>query len=225
MTITYHRDILQGTDEWLALRRGVITASEMCLLITQTGKTADNDKSRAHVWELLAQRISGRTEPQYISDDMLRGEDEETAARDLYSEHYAPVDQCGFITREIGGAIVGYSPDGLVGNDGLIEIKSRRQRFQIESIASGVVPAEYLWQIQTGLFVTGRAWCDFISYSNGLPMLTIRVEPDAPAQERIAEVVAETEQRIAALRAIYDGAAHSRRLIKTEWRERMEILA
>ena len=224
MSVIYHNDILQGTDEWLALRRGVITASEMSLLITPTGKTADNEKSRAHVWELLAQRLSGRTEPQYISDDMLRGEEDETAARDLYSEHYAPVDQCGFITRAVGGAIVGYSPDGLVGLDGLIEIKSRRQRFQFETIASGTVPLEYMWQIQTGLFVTGRAWCDFVSYSNGLPMLTIRVEPDANAQERIAEVVAETEARIAALRAICDAAAHSRRLIQTVWQERMEIL-
>lgn len=223
MTITYHRDILQGTDEWLALRRGVITASEMSLLITPTGKAADNDKSRAHVWELLAQRISGRTEPQYISDDMLRGEDEEPAARDLYSEHYAQVDQCGFITRNVAGVVVGYSPDGLVGDDGLIEIKSRRQRFQIETIASGTVPPEYFWQMQAGLFVAGRAWCDFISYSNGLPMLTIRVEPDEAAQERIMQVVTTTEERIGALRTAYDQAGQLRRLIPTEWRERTEM--
>ena len=169
MTVTYHRDLVQGSDEWLAARRGMLTASEMCLILTPTMKQANNDKSRAHLWELLGQRITQYVEPHYISDDMLRGRQDELDARALYAEHYAPVDEVGFITNDKWGFTIGYSPDGLVGNDGVIECKSRRQKYQIETIASGLMPADYVLQVQTGLLVSERAWCDFVSYSAACP--------------------------------------------------------
>lgn len=227
--IRYHNNLIQGTDEWLAVRRGLITASEMKLIMTPTGKAADNDKSRAHLWELLAQRITGRTEPQYISDDMLRGEEEESEARALYAEHYAPVTECGFVTNDQWGFSIGYSPDGLVGDDGLIEIKSRRQRFQVQTIVekvpSDTIPDEYMLQIQTGLLVTGRAWCDFISFSNGMPMVTIRVEPRASVIESIIAAAIKFEASLADAMARYKAAMQSdARLIPTVYRERMEIL-
>ena len=230
MTIRYHNDLIQGTEEWLAARRGLITASEMKLIMTPNGKPADNDKARAHLWELLAQRITGRTEPQYISDDMLRGEEEESEARTLYSEHYAPVTECGFVTNDQWGFTIGYSPDGLVGDDGLIEIKSRRQRFQVQTIVENVgeetIPAEYMLQIQTGLLVTGRAWCDFISFSNGLPMAVIRVTPIADVHQKIVDAAEDAEIRLRTLIGRYAAAVNSdARLIPTVYRERMEILA
>lgn len=89
--IKYHDDLIQGSDEWHAARCGLITASEMRLLLTPTLKIANNDKTRAHVYEIAAQRITGYTEPSYIGDDMLRGWEDEITARDLYSQHRAEV--------------------------------------------------------------------------------------------------------------------------------------
>ena len=196
MTVTYHRDLVQGSDEWLAARRGMLTASEMCLILTPTMKQANNDKSRAHLWELLGQRITQYVEPHYISDDMLRGRQDELDARALYAEHYAPVDEVGFITNDKWGFTIGYSPDGLVGNDGVIECKSRRQKYQIETIASGLMPADYVLQVQTGLLVSERAWCDFVSYSGGLPMVVIRVHGDDAVQAAIVEAATAFEKRL-----------------------------
>jgi len=203
-TPTYHNDIEQGTDAWLAIRNGILTASEIKLIMTPTRKPANNDKSRAHVWEIAAQRISGHTEPRFITDDMIRGHNDEILARDLYSEKYSPVTECGFITRLIGGVMFGYSPDGLVGDDGLIEIKSRRQRYQVETIMSGQVPAEYMAQIQTGLMVTGRAWLDFISYSAGLPMFVSRVYPDLEYHAAITEAAIEFDEAVEAIIDTYN---------------------
>jgi hypothetical protein len=203
MTITYHNDLIQGSEEWLAARCGLITASEMKLLLTPTLKVANNDKTRAHVFELLAQRISRYVEPTYIGDDMLRGWADEITARDLYSDRYAPVTETGFITNDQWGFTIGYSPDGLVGDDGLIEVKSRRQKYQVQTIATGEVPEEYLLQLQTGLLVTGRKWVDFISYSGGLPMFVHRVLPDPTMQEAIIEAAENFEVKIAENLAAY----------------------
>lgn len=228
MTIIYHDIVMQGTDEWLAMRRGIITASEMKLIMTPAGKPADNDESRAHIWELLAQRITGRTEPQYISDAMLRGHDEEFNARALYSERYDVVAECGFVTRDDFGFTIGYSPDGLVGDAGLIEIKSRSQKYQaqtiVENVGPGTIPVDFALQIQTGLLVTGREWCDFISYSNGMLMATIRVLPDLEMHERIIKAASAAEARLADLMQRYSAViASDARLIMTEYRDTMEV--
>src|SRR6185436_16417143 len=113
MAITYHPEIAQGSDEWFELRRGILTASEMKLIITPTRKIADNDKTRAHLYELAAQRISGYVEPHFISDDMLRGQDDEIYAREAYKKHFAPVKEVGFVTNDKWGFVIGYSPDFL----------------------------------------------------------------------------------------------------------------
>jgi len=186
--ITVYNDLLQGSDEWLAMRCGLLTASEMKLIITPSKmQFANNDKSRAHVFEIAAQRITQHVEPAYISDDMLRGMEDEAVARELYAKHYAPVQQAGFITHEIRGITLGYSPDGLVGDKGVIEIKSRRAKYQVETIINDEVPEEYLLQIQTGLLVSGRKWCDFISYSAGLRLYVKRVMADYEMQGKILD--------------------------------------
>lgn len=179
MAIKHHGDLIQGSDEWHAIRCGALTASEMKHIITP-GKLqpANNDKERSHLFELVAQRITKYVEPTYIGDDMLRGREDEILARDTYSAKIAPVTPIGFITNDNYGFTLGYSPDGLVGDDGQIECKSRRQKYQVETILKNEVPEEYAIQIQTGLLVSGRKWCDFISYSGGLPMKRIRVFPD-----------------------------------------------
>lgn len=218
MTITYHEEVIQGSDEWLALRRGILTASEMSLIITPTLKVANNDKSRSHLYELLSQRISGYVEPRYISDDMLRGMDDEDRARVAYSKRFAHVRQVGFVTNDRYGFPLGYSPDGLVGDDGQIECKSRRQKFQIETIIADEVPADYMLQIQTGLLVTEREWCDFISYCGGLPMFVKRVYPDGFVQSAILEVASSFYTALAAKHDAYKSQLHAlaERLVPTE---------
>lgn len=194
--IRYHFDIEQGSEEWHALRCGILTASEMKFIVTPTLKPASNDKERAHLFELLGQRITRHTEPRYISDDMLRGQDDEIDARIRYAEHFAPVTECGFVTNDDHGFVIGYSPDGLVDDDGLIECKSRRQKFQVETILADRVPEEYMLQIQTGLLVTRRKWLDFVSYCAGLPMFVKRVFPDARYQDAIIAAATDFERRL-----------------------------
>ena len=226
MTITYHRDLLQGSDQWLQARCGLLTASEMKLIITPTLKVAANDKSTAHLYELLAQRITGYVEPHYISDDMLRGQVDEIEARLLYAKHYAPVEEVGFVTNDEWGFTLGCSPDGLVGDDGMIECKSRRQKFQAATIISGEMPDEYEIQIQTALLVTGRAWCDFISYCGGMPMVTIRMKADAEIQAAIVNAATAFEEAMAERMEDYRNnteVALAPRLIPTERRVEQEM--
>ena len=222
--IKYYNDIVQGSDEWLALRCGVLTASEMRLILTPTLKSADNDKSRTHLWELLAQRITKYVEPHYISDDMIRGQEDEVDAKILYNQHYAPVEDMGFITNDKWGFTIGYSPDGLVGNDGLIECKSRRQKYQIETIISGVVPAEYMMQCQTGLLVSERKWLDFVTYSGGLPMATMRVLPDERIQEAIIDAATRFEGSIQENLCRYNARINAGKFIPTERKIEQEIV-
>lgn len=200
MTITYHPDVVQGSEEWFALRCGRLTASEMKLIVTPTLKVAANEKERAHLYTLLAQRMTGYVEVGFLGDDMLRGYEDEIDARLAYAEKYAPVDDCGFITNDDLGFTIGYSPDGLVGEDGLIEIKSRKHKFQVETIlenvANGTAPSDFIIQIQTGLWVTKRKWLDFISWSAGLPMATVRIYPDPVVQTAIVDAATAFEARI-----------------------------
>lgn len=221
----YHNDLIQGSDEWLAQRCGLITASEMKHLLTvKTLKVADNEKTRAHVWELLFQRLTGYVEPQYVSDDMLRGQEDEYYARIAYEEHFAPVTQVGFVTNDQWGFNIGYSPDGLIGDDGLIECKSRRGKYQVQTIAEDEVPEEYVLQLQTGLLVTGRKWVDFISYSGGLPMFVKRVEPDPLIQGAIVAAATGFEAKIAAKEREYRATlATMPKVIETERRIEQEM--
>lgn len=215
--INYHMELEQGSPEWLAARCGLLTASEMKLILTPTGRIADNDKCRAHMWELMAQRITGYVEPHYISDDMLRGKMDEILARELYEQNYGEVDEVGFVTEDKWGFTLGYSPDGLVGMDGLIEIKSRRQRFQAETIASLEMPSDYMLQIQTGLLVTGRKWCDFLSYCGGMHMIVLRILPDLDIQESIIKAAAAFEAKMEDKLEQYQRSLRSHvRLIPTE---------
>lgn len=225
MTATYHSNVEQGSDEWLQMRCGLITASEMRLILTPTLKAANNDKTRAHAYELAYQRITNHVAPQYISDAMLRGQEDEIYARQAYADHYAPVTETGFVTNDQWGFTIGYSPDGLVGDDGLIECKSRDGKYQVQTIASDAVPDDYTLQLQTGLLVTGRKWIDFISYCGGLPVFVKRVEPDLEVQEAIIAAATGFEERIAEIVSEYRATlAGMAKVIETERREAFEII-
>ena len=225
----YHRDFSQGSGAWMEARCGLLTASEMKLILTPTLKIASNEKERAHLFTLLAQRIAGYSDQgDFQSFDMMRGHEDEVEARIQYAANYGPVEECAFITNDRFGFTLGYSPDGLVGADGGIEAKSRKHKFQVETIledvANNTCPEEFKIQVQTGLLVSERKWCDFISYSAGLPMATIRVYPDPDIQEAIVEAATAFEKRLAARLREFEAVMNSdARLIATERRLDREI--
>lgn len=226
MTIKIHTDLLQGSDDWFAARCGLLTASEMKLIITPTLAIANNDKTKSHLYELAAQRIGKYVEPHYIGDDMLRGTADEVDARILYEQHYAPVEDVGFITNDKWGFKIGYSPDGLVGKDGSIECKSRRQKYQIQTIIEGDMPEDYIIQVQTGLLVSEREWCDFITFSAGHPMMTLRVFPDTVIQAAIITAAEDFEKKIKEAIKTYNKRISSSvfRTIPTERKIEQEII-
>jgi hypothetical protein len=179
MTLHIHADVIQGTPEWDDLRRGMVTASAVGALITaKTLKPAINDYSRGLTALLVAERITGYTDPTYQSYDMFQGIEDEPRARDLYSTYYQQATEVGFLIRDDWGFRIGLSPDGLVGTDGLIEIKSRRQKKHLQTVLADEVPAENVAQLQCALLVSGRDWIDYVSYCGGMPLWVKRVYPD-----------------------------------------------
>jgi predicted phage-related endonuclease len=227
----FHRDLEQGSEEWHAARCGLLTASEMKLIVTPaTMKACDNEKSRAHLWELLAQRISGYVEPHYIGDEMLRGYADEIEVCRLYSERFEPVDNSvGFITNDRWGFTLGYSPDGLVGEHGQLEAKSRRQKFHVqavvENVAKQTVPVEFMVQVQTGLLVSERQWCDFIVFTGGLPMIPIRAYPDPVVHDAILNIAGGFETKLKQTLQLYMNAiAQAERLVPTERKVEEEMV-
>ena len=206
MSITTYPTLMQGTDEWFAARRGLVTASVISKLLTATLKVANNDTSRGLALTLTAERITGNIDPSFLSADMWRGVEDEPVARDLYAERYAPVEQLGFIVRDCGDYRIGYSPDGLVGDDGLIECKSRLQKIHLQTILDDRVPDENMAQLQCGLLVSGRAWIDYVSYCGGMPLWVKRVTPDLSWQAAILAAVEALEESAADMTARYHAA-------------------
>lgn len=226
--IEYHNDLTQGSDEWHAARCGLLTASEMNRIVTPTLKAASNDKERAHLYDLLAQRITQYVEPQYIGDAMLRGHEDEILALAEYEKAYAEITRVGFVTNDKWGFTIGYSPDAIVGDDGQVECKSRNQKYQVRTLVDyvpdGKIDPDFMIQIQTGLLVTERKWCDLVSYCGGLPMATVRVFPDAEIQAAIILAATAFEKKLSALLQKYDDViASDARLIPTERRIEQEM--
>lgn len=198
MSLRIFEDVEQGTDEWYEQRRGLVTASVVGQLVTtKTMKAANNETSRGLTRHLAAERITGYVEPSFTSRDMERGKLDEPYARALYSETYSEAREVGFMTRDDWGFTIGYSPDGLVGDDGLIEIKSRAQKKQLEAFLTDEVPAENMAQIQCGLLVSGREWLDYVSYCGGMPLFVKRVFPYEPWRAAILSAVEQFETNAA----------------------------
>lgn len=228
MTITIHKDVLQGTDEWQRLRLGLLTASEIHLAMTpKTKKAADNKDIRAHIYELAAQRITKYVEPHYYGEDMMRGDEVEAMARDLYIETYGEVEQVGFVTRDLGdGVIIGCSPDGLVGDRGIVEIKGPRAKHHLATIIADAMPDDHVLQVQGELFTLERDWCDFISYHEGLPMFVKRVPRDEELIAAIEAVARDVNGRVAEMVAKYEQRrkTNADRLTDTVRRSELEIM-
>lgn len=222
MTVTYYRDLEQGSEEWLQARCGLLTASVIGKLITpSTLKVADNDTSRGVTLTLAAERITQHVEYVHPTFDMMRGTDDEPFARIAYAEHKnVAVEEVGFIVREEADYKVGFSPDGLIGTDGLIEIKSRKPKEQLTAILLDSVPAYNLAQMHAGMFITGRDWCDYVSFSGGLPLYVKRVHRDPKWDAAIEATARAFETNVADIISRYNTATEG--LPMTERRPELE---
>ena len=170
-------DCEQGTAEWHKARAGVVTASEMNKIYTSTGKAST--QAGVYMRTLLMEHIIGGPTESHSNHWMDRGTDMEGEARDAYAFLTdAEVTQVGFVYSD-ERKLVGCSPDGLVGDDGMVELKCPKASTQIEYMEKpGKVPSSYAVQLQAQLMVTGRAWVDFSPYFPGVRSPVLRVPRD-----------------------------------------------
>jgi predicted phage-related endonuclease len=137
----------------------------------------------------------------------MRGVMCEPIARDIYSGHHQQAEETGFMRFDGDGWTLGFSPDGLVGTDGLLEVKSPRAKTHVNTILADKVPSHYLAQCQSGLLVSGRKWLDFCSFHGGLPLFVKRIYPDPQWFEAITEACKAFEDRAEVMVAGYRTAA------------------
>lgn len=168
----------QNTDEWLALRAGIPTASKFKDVRAKKGPRGGIPKGRqTYLWSLAGEIITGEPMDHYTNANMERGHEREAEASDLYAflRDVEPV-QVGFIRN----GNCGCSPDRFIDDDGLLEIKDAAPHIQIERLLKGVMPPEHKPQAQGQLMVSQRSWVDWMSHCRGLPPLIVRVERDEP---------------------------------------------
>ena len=154
----------------------------------------------------MAERITGRVEYVHPSFEMQRGSMDEPYARDLYAKEYAPVTEIGFAVRTINGHKLGASPDGLVGEYGGLEIKSRSPKLQLKTILSRDIPAANLAQIHACMFVLDRGWWDYCSYAGGWPLQVIHVTRDPRWDAVIIDALNAFEEAAALMISAYQRA-------------------
>lgn len=200
-------DIEQGTPEWLALRLGIVTCSELdCLLVNGKGEAGFGVAAFTYMDQLIGERITGEAaELPFQTKATIRGHEQEGVAKGLYEDREEiKTDSVGIILNHG----IGYSPDALVGESGLIEIKTKLPKFQVGVILAGEVPKEHIAQCQGGLWASEREWIDFISYWPGMPLFVKRMYRDEELIRKIAErvktfyeILEERENRVMGLAA------------------------
>ena len=176
----------QGSPEWLASRLGRPSASMFSHLITTSGKPSSSAKK--YIAEMVAERLTGRSKPFYTNDHMERGNFLEPEAREAY-EFITDLEvvETGFILHD--SEEFGCSPDGLVANDGGLEIKCPSDGVHAGYLIDGKVPTKYYQQVQGCMWVTGRDWWDFMSYHPEMPHLLVRMERNEEFIEAMATEV------------------------------------
>jgi len=204
-------EIEQRTEEWFAARLGKVTASRVADLVgkTKTGYSATRDNYMA---QLVVERLTQTKAESYTNAAMQWGTDQEPFARAAYeAAQGVMVEEVGFVphpTIEWAGA----SPDGLVGDDGLVEIKCPNTATMIETLLSQKVPGKYFIQMQFQLACTGRKWCDYVAFDPRMPakaqMFVRRVDRDdeyiAHLEEEIAKFLVEVESQVQKLNEIIE---------------------
>lgn len=160
--------IEQLSDEWFAQRLGKVTASRVKDVMAKT-KSGPSATRKNYMMELLCQRLTGAREEGFTNSAMQRGTELEPLARSAYEMYRdAVVTEAEFIIHPVHSQ-TGASPDGFVGEEGLIEVKCPNTAQHIACIQSGSYDKKYLYQMQHQMACTGRKWCDFVSFDDRLP--------------------------------------------------------
>ena len=203
--------IVQGSPEWLALRVGKVTASRMADLTART-KTGYGAGRANYMAELVVERLTGCSTPSFTNDAMRWGTDNEPLARASYAAaHGCVVVETSFVDHpEI--AMSGASPDGLIGDDGLVEIKCPQSATHLDTLLTGAVPDKYVKQMQWQMACLGRDWCDFASFDPRMPpsmrLFVTRIERDVSLildlESEVTAFLAELDAKVAKLRETYE---------------------
>lgn len=191
-------DCEQGSPEWFAARAGIPTASMFDTVCAKGRGGAESKTRKKYLYQLAGERLTGQPMESFTNGHMERGKVMEQEARDLYAMvHDCEPQIVGFMRRGDAGA----SPDSLIGSDGLLEIKTKLPHLQIEVLLANRLPPEHVDQVQGQLWISGRSWCDFVSYWPGLPLFCVRVERD---EKHIATIKAEVDEFNAEMAALLE---------------------
>jgi len=181
-------NVEQGSADWLALRLGIATASELdCLLVNGKGDQGFGAGAFSYMDQLIGERITGEAADPFTGNRHTeRGHELEGVARGLYeAREDVSTEQVAIVLNH--GA--GYSPDALVGRNGLIEIKTKLPKTQVGVILANEIPKEHIVQCQSGLWLAEREWIDFISYWPGMPLFVKRAYRDEVMIKKLEERV------------------------------------
>lgn len=186
--------MIQGSEEWHAARLGRVTASRVSDVMAKT-KTGYSASRTNYMMELLCQRLTGKREEGFTSAAMQRGTELESSARSVYeAENGVIVIECGLVQHSTI-AMFSASPDGIIGSDGLLEIKCPNTSTHIDFLRTGKPDGKYQLQMLAQMACTGRKWCDFVSFDDRLPAQLqyskVRFERD---DIRINEMLVEIEK-------------------------------
>lgn len=207
-------EIVQGSEEWLAIRVGKVTASRVADVIART-KTGWGASRANYMAELIAERLTGAPAERFTNTAMQWGTDHEPEARTAYEfETNTEVKEVGFVPHP-SIIMSGASPDGLVGDRGLVEIKCPNTATHIDTLLSEAVPLKYLTQMTWQLVCTRRDWCDFVSFDPRLPehmrLFFWRFEPTQESRDimegDVREFLIELDGKMSALTAKFPRAA------------------
>ena len=211
---TSNTEIQQRTPEWEKTRTGKVTGSKIADLLAKT-KSGPAASRKNYLAQLVCERLTGQKANGFMSAEMQWGIDHEAEARELYSAlTYNDVTEIGFVDHPTI-AMAGCSPDGLVGDDGLIEIKCPNTATHIENLLRRDADPKYNPQMQMQMACTGRKWCDFVSFDPRLPgdlsIFIHRVERDeafiAEMEKEITTFLEELDATVEALRHYNDAPA------------------
>jgi len=201
----------QGTIEWFAARCGKVTASRVADIIAKT-KTGYSTSRENYLAQIVCERMTGKPAESYSNNAMQWGTDQEPFARAAYeSAKDVLVEEVGFVLHpNISEA--GASPDGLVGEFGLVEIKCPNTATHIQTLLDQKVPEKYNTQMQWQMACTQRHWCDFVSFdprmAEGLQLFIKRVEFDplyvANLEKEVINFLFDVEYKITKLNKLKD---------------------
>lgn len=204
----------QGTEEWVNARLGRVTASRISDVMAKT-KSGYGASRTNYMATLITERLTGAQAPQFETKEMIWGRETEAAAKAAYCFMTdAAVEDVGFIDHP-AISMTGASPDGLIGADGLIEAKCPNTSTHIDTLLSENIDGKYILQMQFQLAVTGRKWCDFVSFDPRLPaemqLWIKRVYRDdakiAEIEKEVRAFLGELNAKVSALQARYMRAA------------------